>query len=142
MATKRALQLAIVLSVLTGCGGSSGDISRALQIVIPPEIPTIQTGTLYLSLWSYDGDIASASATLLAVAETPFTHVGGQVTAVIMSVRGKPQNGRKHYLTVEGCVAGTTGATSVFTAFVAAGQQNLAVVAPVTAPGACSAAAH
>ena len=139
MATKRPLLLAIVLCALAGCG-SDDNISRALQIVIPGEIPTIQNGTLYLSLWNYVGDVGTTPATLLDVEQTAFSHTAGQATAIILSVHGKPQSGRKHYLTVEGCVAGSNGATSVFNAFVLSGQQTMAIVVPSAAPSACAAA--
>ena len=139
MATKRALVIAIALCAFAGCG-SDDDISRALQIVIPAEIPTIQNGTLYLSLWSYQGDLGSAPATLLDVEQQPFSHTAGQATAIILSVHGKPQGGSKHYLTVEGCVSGSGGATSVFNAFVLSGQQTMAIVVPNATPSACSSA--
>jgi hypothetical protein len=66
-------------------------------------VPSIENGVLRLSLWSFDDNIADASATLVDRDETEFSHLMGQRDEYLMHVGGDIGSGMRHYITVRGC---------------------------------------
>ena len=50
----KRIGLLAVLGVLAPSCGPGDDVAVAVQVIVPAQIPAIDTGVLYLSLWSYD----------------------------------------------------------------------------------------
>ena len=88
-------------------------VALRVQVVIPANVPTIGTGQLYLSLWSYDPGIADVGATLVDVGRTSFAHALGERDVLQMRVGGHITGGWRPYITVEGCQATPQGMVAV-----------------------------
>jgi hypothetical protein len=93
---------------ITAAGCGSGDsVALDVQVIIPADVPTIDAGVLYLSLWSYDPGIADVAATLVDRDVASFSHITGQASTAPMRVAGRVADPQRHYISVEGC-AGTS----------------------------------
>jgi hypothetical protein len=106
----RLVVLALALH-LAGC--EVADVNQAVLIVVPATIPSIESGTLRVSLYRYDPFLADAPATRVDHSVIPFSHRTGRSTSAQVWVRGSGARGERFYLAVEGCAQTSDGEMAV-----------------------------
>lgn len=118
----------VLLALLLVSAACSDDLVHSVEIVVPPEIPSISDGRLYVSLWSYDPRLADGPARLADWRELRFRHQGGRPTRVSVYVGAEVSARERQYLSVAGCEVTIEG--SVFVLW--DGQQGLGMPRRVT----------
>jgi len=122
---------AMIAALLTA--GCASDPEYDVSVVIPADVPTIESGVLRLSYFSSDPRLADAAATLVDEDELMFSHVLGTADEMVMRVSGEPPHSRV-YLVVRGY--GLTDAGEVYVLW--DGQERIGipdrVVMQVTGP--------
>lgn len=80
----------------------SEDVHLRVRVIVPPEVPSVSSGVLRMSLWAYEPHIADAPASLVDADSLFFAHTEGEQNEVWMTVQGNVPSGTRHYITVRG----------------------------------------
>jgi len=98
--TVRTLTTALSLVAVLSC--RDDDVDRSITVIVPAEIPSIPSGVLRMSLWSYDRLLADAPATLADADSVRFSRDSGTTNQFRMRVQANIPGGLKHYVTIRG----------------------------------------
>lgn len=101
--TLKSLRTVVVIaavSAVVSCRDS--DVDLVVTVTVPAEIPSISSGVLRLSLWSYDPMLADAPAMLADADSVRFSHSHGAANTFRMRVHRRVPGGLRTYITVRG----------------------------------------
>lgn len=80
----------------------SDDFHLRVQIIVPGDVPSVESGVLRLSLYAYDQRSADGPATHLDEESATFTHKAGVEQRFWMTVAGTVPAGMTAYISVRG----------------------------------------
>ena len=129
---ERRLGVASLLAVLLG--GCSDIVNHSVSVVIPAEIPTIESGVLRLSLFSFDPNVADIAASLVDRQELAFIHACGERDEFRMDVSGAIEDDWQYYIDVRGYELTPDGEVYVLGDGVGVETPSEVVMQPITQP--------
>ena len=122
----------VVAGLCFACG--SEDVDLRVKVIVPAEIPSVFSGVLRMSLWTYDPHIADAPASLVDATSLSFAHTQGEQNEAWMSVQGKVPSGARPYITVRGFEVLPSGEKYIlWDGIEGTGAPTTVVMRPVTA---------
>lgn len=93
---------AAIVAMAVAVAGCDDDVDLQIKLVVPPEIPSIQSGMLELSLWVYDPLLADAPAALGDRDERDFVHLAGATDTFLMFLEAHVPGNHRYYVTARG----------------------------------------
>ncbi len=114
-----ALVGALVAALTASLAACAGDeVSVAVRIEIPADVPSIEAGTVHLQLWQYDPLVQNEPtgvppSPLVDQSSQSFRHRAGQSTVLFMGVSGRIAARHRYFVSADGCVPSPAGEVTI-----------------------------